>query len=128
MAELTFREALRLRETLSLTFSEMAMLVSALDAEPFVTREQMCSYIKSSGSLTGKCFDVFLCRLNQKLPATIRIVPLYAEGRYAKGVKGMVGAYGYEVSSAWAREQLMAIARGEAVERAASAPSQERAA
>lgn len=113
MTALLITEAMRLREALKLTRAESDILCAVLSTKGVTPRVRVrCDNSRS--------FDVLLTRLNQKLPATIRVVPHYDEGeRFIKGRQGSNKASGYSISNEWGRDQLLRIARGRAKERAA---------
>lgn len=112
---LDYAAADRLRVRFGLLPGETGILAVVLAADGVATRDvvQAASRVRGhSYPTTGNSFSVLLCRLNAKLPATVRIVPHYPteRGRYVKGQKGSGKAVGYALSSAWARDQLMRIA------------------
>ncbi len=80
MAALLITEADRLRERFKLTRAECDILATVLSADGIAPR----SSVRGENS---RSFDVLLTRINQKLPATVRVVPHYEDGeRWKKGV------------------------------------------
>ena len=130
MTTLTYREFLRLRAS-GLKWQAVTFIAALLEAPEGLTRSELEDRLKEAGyTLNPRSLDVTVCQVNAQLPATVRIVTSYAEGkRYQNGRprKGTRIA-SYTLSSDWAREYLLRIARGETLELDAPAPSQERAA
>lgn len=117
MTALLVTQADRLRERFKLTRAECDILVSVLSVEGIAPR-------KAVRADDSRSFDVLLTRLNQKLPATVRVVPRYeGDERWKKGVTfdkgGSTKAIGYSISNDWARDQLLRVARGSSRRRAA---------
>ncbi|GIK48003.1 MAG: hypothetical protein BroJett013_07000 [Alphaproteobacteria bacterium] len=108
-------EADRLREAFKLTRGETQILVAVLNHDEPAPREAV------RGEGNSASFNVMLCKLNKKLPATVHVCPVYENGaRFEKGRRLSRSAIGYEISSEWARDQLMRVARPEqSAERAA---------
>jgi len=109
MPALLITEADRLRERFNLTRAECDILAAVLGSDGMAAR-------KAVRSDDSRSFDVLLTRLNQKLPATIRVVPHYEDGeRWQKGVTfdkgGSRKAIGYAISNEWGRGQLLRVAR-----------------
>lgn len=125
-APLTFAEAVRLKASLGLQWAELAILVAAISNRRGVSRAEMNASlvgIMRTDREAGRSFDVLLCRLNKKLPATIRIEPTYGDGEFSRHESGRVGARqasAYALNSERAFDHIMRMARpSTAQERAA---------
>lgn len=118
---LTFQESLRLKQKLKLTPGELGFVVAVLDHK-VVARGLAIEYASFAGKsplgeMTLNSYRVMLCRLNQKLPATIRICCSNSRGEISQN--RAVKSTHHCLSSDWAHEELLRIARGQQAELAA---------
>lgn len=120
---ITYAEAMQIRATFLLTYTELSILVAVLEGSPLATRDDVrrCAHLAGHlNHVSERSFDVSMSRLNKKLPERMRVVTRYGEGgRYAKGVT-LQPAVGFAFADHGAYADLMAIAR------AGSIPEQER--
>lgn len=110
----SYAEAMRLKKALNLPTAQLTLLVTLIDHAGRCPRDLLRDTVGGE----AESFDVHLCGLNRRLPPTIRVNPIYADGtteRYGHGRKrGATGAISYALNSNWGRQELLRLARGEA--------------